>query len=557
MNVKSIADELCMGCMMPKTSSGKCSYCSYEDSKIQLKPYLPVKTVVAGKYIVGKRLFSTGDSTTYIGWDCGNSSAIFVTEYLPDALCVRLDDLQIEVISGRETDFDINYNAFLDLWRNLAKLRELSAISPVYDIVEDYGTVYVISEYEESVTLRDFLMKYPGGYMPWEEVKKLFMPMLTTLGELHHYGIYHGGISPSTLRICRDGRLRIFGFAVRNATVANSALNVSLPAGFAAIEQYTGEYDIGAWTDIYAVCACIYRALVGASPESAHQRIINDRLIIPAKINEFLPAYVVDALAKGLTLDPELRTNSVKDLRDELSGVPSVTVASDLTEDIITEPQKHIKSVSVRPKQEEKQKSSKKAVGITIAVMSVIFAAILVVLFMTVFREQFDSVMQSMGLVSGESVTTQYTTTSDMVAVPDFVASKATKESIAQNKIWNKSFYFVFEDSKSLNVEEGYICEQSIEPGTRVNKGSEIVLKICRGKPDMMLKNVIGMDKADAKEILEKDGFTVDFVEMENDGTHVKGIVNQMSKNYGQFYPYGTQVTLSVWGEPNGKETKN
>ena len=73
----------------------------------------------------------------------------------------------------------------------------------------------------------------------------------------------------------------------------------------------------------------------------------------------------------------------------------------------------------------------------------------------------------------------------------------------------------------------------------------------------MMLKNVIGMEKADAKEILEKDGFAVDFVEMENDGTHVKGIVNQMSKNYGQFYPYGTQVTLSVWGEPNGKETKN
>lgn len=546
MNIKEVSDRLCMGCMMPKPTDGKCVYCSYEDTSMQLKPYLPVKSVVAGSYIVGKVLYTTGESTTYIGWDYKSSSAVFITEFLPDTLCVRLDNNELQVITGMENEFNLAYNEFLDLYRNLAKLRELSAISPVYDIVEDCGTVYAISEYEQSVSLRDFLMKCPGGYLSWDEARKLFMPMLSTIEELHLFGVYHGGITPNTLRVCRDGRMRIFGFATKNARMAGTVLNASLSSGYSAIEQYTGERELGAQTDIYAICACIYRSIVGSSPASAQERLVNDRLLIPAKINEGLPVFVVNALSKGLRIDPDERLGSINELREELSGSPVVSITSDLTEDLIPDEEpKHIKSVTVKTK---KKKSSKKAVIVTICIMLVIFVAVLVAL--GVYTGRFDGLLQQWGLVSGETVTLEYTTSADMVIVPDFVKNKATKESCQSNKLWNEDYYIVFDEGKSLDVAEGYVCAQSIEPGTSVNKGSKIVLSICTGKPNMVLDDVTGLKKEAAVKQLEKNGFKVSVVEVENDGSHTQGEISQMSKIAGVEYPYGTEVMLSVWSKP-------
>ena len=59
-------------------------------------------------------------------------------------------------------------------------MRELTGVMTVYDIVEDYGTVYVISEYIETITYRDYLAAHSSGRLPWEEVKRLFMPLFST-----------------------------------------------------------------------------------------------------------------------------------------------------------------------------------------------------------------------------------------------------------------------------------------------------------------------------------------------------------------------------------------
>ena len=64
------------------------------------------------------------------------------------------------------------------------------------------------------------------------------MPVLSTLGTLHSAGIIHRGISPTTLIVGKNGKMRITGFSIWQARTARGDLTAQLFPGYAAIEQY-------------------------------------------------------------------------------------------------------------------------------------------------------------------------------------------------------------------------------------------------------------------------------------------------------------------------------
>lgn len=207
-------------------------------------------------------------------------------------------------------------------------MRGLSALILVFDIVEDHGTAYAISEYMEGVSLREYLLRSPSGYLSWEQARILFMPVLSTLGTLHSAGIIHRGISPTTLIVGKNGKMRITGFSIWQARTARGDLTAQLFPGYAAIEQYGFEGQQGPWTDIYAFSAVLYRTLIGSTPLEATSRVTNDRLMVPGKFAEQLPAYVINALMNGLQILPEDRTRTVDQLRAELSAAPGTSTAA-------------------------------------------------------------------------------------------------------------------------------------------------------------------------------------------------------------------------------------
>lgn len=80
-------DNLCMSCMKPIGDAKQCPYCGYHADSPQLSPYLPIRSVVANRYLVGKVLEFNGDGVTYAGWDMTERIAVKVREFLPDAIC--------------------------------------------------------------------------------------------------------------------------------------------------------------------------------------------------------------------------------------------------------------------------------------------------------------------------------------------------------------------------------------------------------------------------------------------------------------------------------------
>ena len=157
-------EKLCLRCMRKIGDSNVCPYCKDGSGEVQKAPFLPLKTVVGGKYLIGKLVSSNGDGATYYGFDLELKKPVMVRECFPQGEVTRGDDNYCLVNVGRAAAFIDAKAKFTKLWNALREIKGCSALVLVYDVFEDLGTAYAISEYlGEGETLRDYLLKKRAG----------------------------------------------------------------------------------------------------------------------------------------------------------------------------------------------------------------------------------------------------------------------------------------------------------------------------------------------------------------------------------------------------------
>ena len=534
-------DHLCMSCMREIGDENQCPYCGFHADSPQLAPYLPLRTVVAERYLAGKLLDYNGDGATYMGWDLEMNAPVTIREFLPDSIAERREDLTLVPMAGCEITYRDCYQSFLELWRKLARMRGLSALILVFDIVEDHGTAYAISEYMEGVSLREYLLRSPSGYLSWEQARILFMPVLSTLGTLHSAGIIHRGISPTTLIVGKNGKMRITGFSIWQARTARGDLTAQLFPGYAAIEQYGFEGQQGPWTDIYAFSAVLYRTLIGSTPLEATSRVTNDRLMVPGKFAEQLPAYVINALMNGLQILPEDRTRTVDQLRAELSAAPGTSTAA-----IAYAGKEDAPYQEPVPSGRKKSASGSKTALIaglaSIAACLVIFA----VLSLTVWREDIGM------FFTGGASTQASSNAPELVKVPDFRG--LNYNNIKSNTDYTNAFFFETEYQDSDTQGKDVVLSQNIAYGTEVPKGSTIKLVLSSGNEEITLPDFKGQNYATVKLKLEEMGFQCRAIVEKNDDSERAGKVAEMLTTPEKGYKKGTVIYVKVWGEVETKE---
>ena len=534
-------DHLCMSCMREIGDENQCPYCGFHADSPQLAPYLPLRTVVAERYLAGKLLDYNGDGATYMGWDLEMNAPVTIREFLPDSIAERREDLTLVPMAGCEITYRDCYQSFLELWRKLARMRGLSALILVVDIVEDHGTAYAISEYMEGVSLREYLLRSPSGYLSWEQARILFMPVLSTLGTLHSAGIIHRGISPTTLIVGKNGKMRITGFSIWQARTARGDLTAQLFPGYAAIEQYGFEGQQGPWTDIYAFSAVLYRTLIGSTPLEATSRVTNDRLMVPGKFAEQLPAYVINALMNGLQILPEDRTRTVDQLRAELSAAPGTSTAA-----IAYAGKEDAPYQEPVPSGRKKSASGSKTALIaglaSIAACLVIFA----VLSLTVWREDIGM------FFTGGASTQASSNAPELVKVPDFRG--LNYNNIKSNTDYTNAFFFETEYQDSDTQGKDVVLSQNIAYGTEVPKGSTIKLVLSSGNEEITLPDFKGQNYATVKLKLEEMGFQCRAIVEKNDDSERAGKVAEMLTTPEKGYKKGTVIYVKVWGEVETKE---
>ena len=507
-------EKLCLRCMRKIGDNDFCPYCRKENSEPQKDPFLPLKTVVGGRYLVGKLVASNSEGATYYAFDLEKKTPVTLRELFPEGILSRGEGNYCLVNIGKASEFIDAKEEFVKLWTKLTEIKGFTALTQVYGLVEDLGTVYAVSEYlGDGKTLREFLLEQETGYISWDEARPIFMPVLSALGELHYAGIIHGGICPETLVIDKNGKIRITGYSIEDVRRQKSSMESELFDGYAAVEQYGFSEGLTTSTDIYAFSAVLYRTLIGSVPMSSASRLTNDKLMIPGKFAEQLPAYVINALVNGLQILPDDRTVTAEELRDELSASPAAAgTASEAYSSMYASQNEEaeetvVEEVSLEDDNDDAPDSPQiRKSTIAVFVISVILClGILVVALFGIkgFSDKNDEESTTEESTT-EFVSEEETTTDNglaSISVPNF-RGKAYDD-IKADTTYNGFLVFKTEYVDS-DEKKGTVIAQDITEGTIVFEERTITLRISNGKE---VPDVLGEDLKDAIAHLKAAGF--------------------------------------------------
>jgi serine/threonine-protein kinase len=509
--------KICPGCMGEKLAEGKCPVCGYNPDEPINPSYLKPSSLLEGRYIIGKVLDQNGEGVTYLGFDSVTSAVVNIREFFPVGLCERADDESVLMKAGFEYDYNDALIKFLELSKTLFKLNELPALFDILDIREANGTAYRITRSVPGISLREFLMRN-GNTLKWDQARSLFVPLISSISALHKVGIIHRGISPDTLFVSKDGKLRINGFCIADERTAKSPLTSQLFPGFAAVEQYGDAGVQGTWTDVYAFAATIYRTLVGSPPPEATSRLESDNMTIPAVIARETPKSVLETLANALQVLPDDRTRSIDEMR---KGLSISSVAANGTGVVAAGTvQKHTSETAQNGKPKSKsKKNTGKIYGLVAGIATAFLLAVIiffVLWFMGVFdkndTESGNSINNGLNSVaSTESVASKVPVEDEtkFSSLPDF--EKNEFSDIAYDPQFANIYKFKISSKQySDSVPAGRIISQTPAPNTVVEEGTTVEFVVSLGSYYIQMINVTGKSADDALLELLKAGFDYD-----------------------------------------------
>lgn len=308
----------CLGCMREIDSEGCCPFCGYDAAQIEENPvFLHPGTVLNDRYMLGRVLGQGGFGITYIGYDEVLHTRIAVKEFFPAGLVQRnTQQMTIQPYSQSAQDFAHSREKFLEEARTLAKFSDEPGIVGIKDCFAANGTAYMVMQYLDGISLKQYLEE-KGGVLPPDEAVRILTPVMDVLRQIHQQGIIHRDISPDNIMITVQGQVKLIDFgAARQLMGGERSLSVLLKPGYAPEEQYRTKGEQGPWTDVYGLCATLYRMVTGVVPPESLERLTEDRLVLPPS----LPEAVKQALQSGLAVKAAQRVQTVDQLMDILRG---------------------------------------------------------------------------------------------------------------------------------------------------------------------------------------------------------------------------------------------
>ena len=278
-------------------------------------------TGLIGRYVIQEVLGQGGFGITYLGIDKLYGNKVAIKEYYPQKIAMRKAQYE-DVVTVTSIEEKNNYNKgkkrFLDEAQVMARFNKNEGIVKILDFFEANNTAYIVMEYLEGITLKQYLGKY--GVIQFRNLIEMMLPLLEALIEIHSQGLIHRDISPDNIMVQHNGKLKLMDFgAARDYTESgNKSLTVILKPGYAPPEQYQTHGVQGPWTDIYALCATIYKCLTGITPPDAIARVMDDKFKEPDQLDGKLSPDIKKILWKGMNIFPEERYQDIVEFGEDV-----------------------------------------------------------------------------------------------------------------------------------------------------------------------------------------------------------------------------------------------
>lgn len=316
----------CPGCFCNKLWLPVCPTCGYDESALRSPVFIPHGTLLNEHYRIGRVLGRPGGfGVVYLAWDVHLQQRVAIKEYFPRDLVSRKDGASNEVIpnsKSSETAFRKGMEIFLREARFIARFDHPNIVR-VRSFFEANSTAYIVMDYDDGASLGEYLDKLHGLIEPKTAVN-LLAPVLSALDYMHQRGVLHRDVKPHNIYLGHDGRISLLDFGAAQPGLHGGSDSIMLSEGYAPLEQYQKQVELGPWTDIYGIAASLYRLIVGQPPPPALERIGTD----PISANPPLRGKLGKVLLRGLALHAEQRFQSAAEFRAELLKAADIESSS-------------------------------------------------------------------------------------------------------------------------------------------------------------------------------------------------------------------------------------
>ena len=444
-------------------------------------------------------------------------------------------------------------------------------IVKVYDVSVTDKLQYIVMEYVDGITLKEYL-KQRGGALTWKETVHFATQILSALQHAHSKGIIHRDVKPQNIMLLADGSIKMMDFGIARFSRAQSQTVSDKAIGsvhYISPEQAKGERT-DARTDIYSVGVMLYEMLSGRLPFDGDGAVsiaimqISEKPKPLAEIAPQTPAGLRQITEKAMEKDPDKRYQSAQEMLaaiEEFKRNPSIQFAYEYrsAEDnperninrVVSNTKPSPKSTSIhtgdarrvgtsnpgRSKSAQKKKKASKGFSLLpiffgMAVAFVIGAAILISLIFTnssnlLFSNRADvQVISFVGMTKDEFLATDY------------------------NNLLRAEFPEEYSSEPA-----GTIIRQTPKAGRTVKEKQRIVLTVSLGTQYVTIPETKNMVAEDAEQTLKDMGLRVTKKPM-SDNSVANGAVVYTQPAAGETVEGDSTVILYVSRSEVSKESQ-
>ena len=378
-------------------------------------------------------------------------------------------------------------------------------IVKVYDVSVSENLQYIVMEYVDGMTLREYLNER-GGKLTSRETVHFISQILKALDHAHRNGVVHRDIKPQNIMLLDNGQLRMMDFGIARISRAENQLTGGKAMGsvhYISPEQAKGD-ETDFTSDIYSVGVMMYEMLSGHLPFDADDVVevaikqISDK---PQSLQELAPNVphgLVEITERAMAKRPDNRYASAAEMLSALNAYvenPAIVfnytyLPDEIPEKVVERPMKTQKDAP-EPKKARKGKKKRTVFlpvlfGITVAFALACLALCWAILndSSTLMSEKADVVLADYSGMTQDEVNAQPQVASGQITVN-----------------WEQSY--------SNDYAAGYVYKQSPVAGRTVREGQSVTLTVSLGIQSVTVPDVTNYLQADAEQQLKNLGVSV------------------------------------------------
>ncbi|GAA0331447.1 Stk1 family PASTA domain-containing Ser/Thr kinase [Bacillus carboniphilus] len=266
--------------------------------------------------IIGKRLSGRYKILEMIGG--GGMANVYLAH---DMILDR--DVAIKIL---RLDFSDNDNFIRRFHREAQSATSLahSNIVSIYDVGEEDDIYYIVMEYVEGMTLKQYIQQ--NSPLSIHKVIDIMNQLTSAIAHAHHNHIVHRDIKPQNILINEHDEVKITDFGIAMALSATAITHTNSVLGtvhYLSPEQARGGMA-NKKSDIYSLGIVMFELLTGRLPFSGESAVsialkhLQNETPSPKRWNPNIPQSVENIVLKSTAKDPFHRYESVEEMAEDI-----------------------------------------------------------------------------------------------------------------------------------------------------------------------------------------------------------------------------------------------